>query len=581
MDIFDILSLIGGLCLFLFGMNIMGEGLEKRAGKGLRQLLSRLTSGRTTGFLTGLLVTGIIQSSSATTVMVVGFVNSGIMTLYQAVNVIMGANVGTTATSWLLSLNGISSKNYILKFLKPSSFTPILALLGIILYIFLKNKKRRDTGLIFLGFATLMTGMEIMSDSVKGLSEVESFKQMFLLFKNPILGLLAGALLTAVIQSSSASLGILQALSVTGAVTIGSSLPIIMGQNIGTCVTAMLSSVGTNKNARRAGIIHLLFNVIGSIILLLLFWIIKLTLSPAVFDDNATHFSIAVCHTIFNVISTAVLLPFSGFLVKLACKIIPESIDKQNHFVPLDERLLATPYLALKRCRDVTLDMSETAANALKKSIRLLYKYEKPLSLEIAELESKVDRYEDILGSYLVKLSAEQLSAHDHAEAAKLLRVIGDFERICDHAVNLSETALELHEKQLHLSKKAKDELQILTNAVEEILRLTLTAFSQNQLNTARNVEPLEQVIDRIKETLRARHTERLQKGECTIEIGFIWSDILSNLERVADHCSNIAGCIIDISKNHLELHKYLGNVKKNDPYFSKKYLEYINKYTV
>ena len=581
MDIFDILSLIGGLCLFLFGMNIMGEGLEKRAGKGLRQLLSRLTSGRATGFLTGLLETGIIQSSSATTVMVVGFVNSGIMTLYQAVNVIMGANVGTTATSWLLSLNGISSKNYILKFLKPSSFTPILALLGIILYIFLKNKKRRDTGLIFLGFATLMSGLEIMSDSVKGLSEVESFKQMFLLFKNPILGLLAGALLTAVIQSSSASLGILQALSVTGAVTIGSSLPIIMGQNIGTCVTAMLSSVGTNKNARRAGIIHLLFNVIGSIILLLLFWIIKLTLSPAVFDDNATHFSIAVCHTIFNVVSTAVLLPFSGFLVKLACKIFPESIDKQNHFVTLDERLLATPYLALKRCRDVTLDMSETAANALKKSIRLLYKYEKPLSLEIAELESKVDRYEDILGSYLVKLSAEQLSAHDHAEAAKLLRVIGDFERICDHAVNLSETALELHEKQLHLSKKTKDELQILTNAVEEILRLTLTAFSQNQLNTARNVEPLEQVIDRIKETLRARHTERLQKGECTIEIGFIWSDILSNLERVADHCSNIAGCIIDISKNHLELHKYLGNVKKNDPYFSKKYLEYINKYSV
>ncbi|MBE6728055.1 MAG: Na/Pi cotransporter family protein [Ruminococcaceae bacterium] len=581
MDIFDLLSLIGGLCLFLFGMNIMGEGLEKRAGKGLKNLLSKLTTKKSAGFLTGLGVTSVIQSSSATTVMVVGFVNSGIMSLGQAINVIMGANVGTTVTSWILSLSGIESSNYFIKFLKPSSFTPILALIGIVLYLFLGNKKRRDTGIILLGFSILMTGMQIMSDSVKGLAEVEGFKQLFILFKNPLLGLLAGSLLTAIVQSSSASLGILQALSVTGAVSVGSSLPIIMGQNIGTCVTAIISSVGTNKNAKRAGIVHLLFNVIGSSILLFIFWIINITLSPSVFDTKATHFSIAVCHTIFNVFSTAILLPASGILERLACKIIPDVKLNENQFVELDERLFATPTLAIEQCKAVTEEMANTASSALKKGISLLYDYKEIYVQDILECENKTDRYEDIIGNYLVKLSGEQMSASDHAQAAMLLRIIGDFERICDHAVNISQTAAELNEKNLKLSERAAHELNILTTAVNEIIQLTTSSFSQNSISIAKSVEPLEQVIDLIKEELKIRHIERLQNGNCTIEIGFIWSDLLNDLERTADHCSNIAGCIIDMEHSQLTLHKFLGEVRKNDPYFRKKYKQYKQKYSL
>lgn len=582
MDIFDALSLIGGLSIFLFGMNIMGEALEQRAGNGLRSLLGRLTTKKTAGFLTGIGVTSVIQSSSATTVMVVGFVNSGIMTLGQAINVIMGANVGTTVTSWLLSLGGIEGGNMFTKLLKPSSFTPVLALTGIIFYMFCKNKKRRDTGTILLGFATLMAGMETMSSSVKGLAEVEGFKRMFLLFENPILGLIAGAILTGIIQSSSASVGILQALSATKAVTIGASIPIIMGQNIGTCVTAMLSSVGANKNARRASLVHLLFNIIGSTVMLSVFSIINTTLSPVIFSQNADRLSIAVCHTVFNVAATAVLLPASGILEKLACRIIPDTKDKTDeHTVKLDERLLATAPLALERCKNVACEMAAVAAATLKKSITLLYKYDEKTADLVLKMEDQTDHYEDILGNYLVKLSGEHMSADDSAEAAKLLRIIGDFERISDHAVNLSESAAELKEKQLRLSESAKNELRMLTSAIEEILDLTIKSLKSNDLDTAKSVEPLEQVIDGLKEQLRIKHIDRLQRGNCTIEIGFIWSDLLNDLERAADHCSNIAGCIIDMASAHLDLHKFLGEVRKNDPDFHRRYDEYKQKYSL
>lgn len=580
MNLFDVLTLVGGLCLFLFGMNIMGEALERRAGSKLRSLLGKLTTNKFAGFLTGLGVTSVIQSSSATTVMVVGFVNSGIMTLKQAINVIMGANVGTTVTAWVLSLSGISGENIIIKLLKPMSFTPILALLGIIFYMFCKSSKKKDTGTILLGFATLMFGMDIMSGAVSGLADIPAFRELFLLFKNPFLGMLAGAILTAIIQSSSASVGILQALSLTGQVSYGAAIPIIMGQNIGTCITAILSSFGANKNAKRAALVHLTFNVIGTTILLILFTVFNAIFAPAILDSGATAWGIAVCHSIFNILCTLILLPMASFLEKLVTKLVPDAKVPES-VTELDERLLATPPLALERCRSLVNEMSVCSIGALKNSLSALKEYTPELAETIRSAEEKSDHYEDDLGTYLVKLSAKPLSESDNREAAMLLKAIGDFERISDHSVNILETVEEMASKNIDFSDSAQDEINILTQAVSEILDLTLTSFTENDLQAAYQVEPLEQVIDDIKDTIRSRHIDRLQQGKCTIEVGFIWSDLLTNLERTSDHCSNIAGSIIDLSKSTMNIHESLRELKTSDEHFAQDFKKYTAKYAI
>ena len=580
MDIFDVLSLIGGLCLFLFGMNVMGASLEKRAGSGLKALLGKLTTGKMAGFLTGLGVTGVIQSSSATTVMVVGFVNSGLMTLKQAINVIMGANVGTTVTAWLLSLTGIQGDNLVVQMLKPSSFTPILALIGIVFYMGGKSSKLKDTGMILLGFATLMFGMDAMSAAVSGLQDVPEFRNILVMFSNPILGVLAGAILTGIIQSSSASVGILQALSSTGQVTFGTAIPIIMGQNIGTCVTALLSSVGTNKNARRAAIVHLCFNVIGTTVWLSVFCILNGIFHFGFVSQPTDQLGIAVVHTIFNVLCTCLMLPASGLLEKLACKIIPDTKTEESK-TELDERLMATPSIALERCRVVTGEMAADAADALKTSLRMVSSYDPEQAVRVREQEEETDHYEDSLGTYLVKLSTCSLSDEDSNEAAKLLHVIGDFERISDHAVNILESAEEIQEKHIQFSPEAEQELQVISSAVEECLELALKSFMENDLQTASKVEPLEEVIDTLRGQLRSRHVLRLQKGECTIEDGFVWSDLLTSLERVSDHCSNIAGCVIEMAHSSLDLHEYLGGIRTEDPQYIEDYNGYAKKYAL
>lgn len=580
MDIFDILTMIGGLSLFLFGMNIMGESLERRAGSSLRALLGKLTTNRMLGFLTGLAVTAVIQSSSATTVMVVGFVNSGLLTLGQAINVIMGANVGTTVTAWILSLSGIEGSSLIVRLLKPSSFTPVLALVGIIFYMFLKDSRKKDTGMILLGFATLMFGMETMSGAVKGLKDVPQFQQLFLLFSNPVLGTLAGAVLTAVIQSSSASVGILQALSATGQVTYAAAIPIIMGQNIGTCVTAMLSSVGTTKNAKRAAIVHLMFNIIGTVVCLVLFSLARALFHPAILGERATYLGISVCHTAFNVICTAMLLPSGNLLEKLVCRMVPDARQPEA-VAELDERLLTTPSIALERCRTLTGEMADTAALALGQGLQSLLDFSPELSHSVREDENRTDHYEDILGTYLVKLSALQISEADSAEAAMLLKALNDFERIGDHALNLVESAEELQEKNLSFSEAARHELSVLTRAVREIVELSFSAFRENDLTKAYQVEPLEQVIDDLKEKLRVHHILRLQQGSCSIETGFVWSDILTALERVGDHCSNIAGCIIDLAHHDMNTHEALRSAQVENENFGEQYRMYAKKYSL
>ncbi len=579
MTIFDVLTLIGGLCLFLFGMNIMGNALERRAGGKLRSILGKLTQNKATGFLTGLGVTSVIQSSSATTVMVVGFVNSGLMTLRQAINVIMGANVGTTVTAWILSLGGIESDNVFVQLLKPTSFTPVLALIGIILYMFCKSDSKNDTGTILLGFATLMFGMDTMSGAVEGLKDVPEFAELFVLFTNPILGVLAGAILTAIIQSSSASVGVLQALSVTGKVTFGSAIPIIMGQNIGTCITAILSSVGTNKNAKRAALVHLSFNIIGTVILLTVFCIIKALVHIPLLEESATHMGIAVAHSAFNVLCTAILLPMSGLLEKLALKLIPDD-KKPEKNVELDERLLATPPIALKQCSNVVGEMAKISVDALKKSIETLKNYNEESAEEIRYLENKSDHYEDILSAYLVKLSIHHVSEQDSLESAKLLKMIGDFERISDHSVNLVESAEEMKEKGLVFTESARKEINILCNAVTEILDLTYKAYSEDDLESAYCVEPLEQVIDGLKEKMRTQHILRLQQGECSIVAGFVWSDLLNNLERTSDHCSNIAGCLIEAANNEMTVHEALRDIRSDSQDYWDKYKNYLGKYS-
>ena len=566
MSIFDVLTMIGGLCLFLFGMDLMGQALERRAGGRLRTLLDKMTGRVMTGFLTGMAITAVIQSSSATTVMVVGFVNSGLMTLRQAINVIMGANVGTTVTAWLLSLAGISSGNVWIDLLKPTSFTPVLALVGIILYMSCKSGKRKDTGVILLGFATLMFGMDTMSGAVAGLKDVPAFAQLFVAFKNPVLGVLAGAVLTGIIQSSSASVGILQALAVTGQVSYAAAIPIIMGQNIGTCVTALLSSVGTNKNAKRAAVVHLMFNVIGVVVLLTAFCIVKAVFAPSILQMPATMYGIAVAHSCFNVICTALLLPCGGLLEKLAVRLVPDGPrEKAEQPVELDERLLATPPLALQQCRAVAEEMAACAAEALNRGLDAFSAYTPELAEGIRQDEKRCDRYEDALGTYLVRLSTQQMGAAESEEATELLKTIGDFERISDHAVNVLESAEELRTKGLTFSKTAQRELDVLSKAVRDILALALRAFREQDMDAAGQVEPLEQVIDGLKEQMRTRHILRLQQGQCSIETGFVWCDLLTDLERTSDHCSNIAGCVIDAAQHDLNLHETLRSVRHSD----------------
>ncbi|MBQ5320531.1 MAG: Na/Pi cotransporter family protein [Oscillospiraceae bacterium] len=580
MTIFDVLSLIGGLCLFLFGMNIMGDALERRAGGKLRTLLGKLTTNRAAGLLTGMGVTSVIQSSSATTVMVVGFVNSGLMTLSQAINVIMGSNIGTTITAWILSLGGIESDNVFVKLLKPSSFTPVLALIGIIFCMFFKDGKKKDTGTILLGFATLMFGMEAMSDAVSVLKNVPAFTNLFVAFQNPILGVLAGAVLTAIIQSSSASVGILQSLSATGAVTYGAAIPIIMGQNIGTCITAILSSIGANKNAKRAAAVHLSFNVIGAVACLTIFSIIKAVFSPAILGNSIDHAGIAIVHSLFNILCTLLLLPAARLLEKLVIILIPDS-KRAEKVEELDERLLATPPFALQRAREVTADLAKTSIKALKGGLSTLFEYRDDIAEIVHEEEDISDHYEDIIGSYLVKLSSRQISESDSAEVTKLLKIIGDFERISDHGVSLVKSAEEMREKKIAFSAEATAELRVLAAAITEILDLTYKAFIDGDLETAEKIEPLEQVIDRIKEKLRTRHILRLQQGECSIDAGFILSDLLTNLARTSDHCSNIAGCIIELQHNDMNLHETLRELKTDNEDFKANYAAYKEKYSL
>lgn len=570
MDFFDFLTMVGGLALFLYGMNLLGDGLSKSSGGRLEHILEKLTSNPLKAVLVGTGVTAVIQSSSATTVMVVGFVNSGIMKLEQAVGIIMGANIGTTVTSWLLSLVGLESSSFFIQMLKPTSFSPILAIVGVAVIMFSKRDNLKNIATIMLGFAILMFGMDTMSSAVKPLADVPEFTGILTKFANPVLGLLAGTILTAVIQSSSASIGILQALCVTGAVGYGAAIPIIMGQNIGTCVTAMISGVGANKNARRAALVHLYFNIIGTAVFMGVFYTINLFSPFAFLKDAATPLGIAVIHSVFNVAATICLMPFSKLLVKLACLTIKDE-DKQPEISRdemalhlLDIRFLDTPAYAVEQCKNVAVAMAGLAEEAMNLSMELLHNYDEEKAKRVVALESEVDRYEDELGSYLVKLSAKDLSGRDNHTLNTLLHCIGDFERISDHARNIKEAAEEMHQKGLAFSDSAREELTVFEKAIHDILKVTMLGFAEEDVKLAGQVEPLEEVIDGLQLDMKQRHIKRLREGNCTIEMGFILADITTNFERVSDHCSNIAVCLLQTGEDEYDPHAYLGELKRD-----------------
>lgn len=574
MSFTDFLSLLGGLAMFLYGMHVMGASLEKRAGDRLKTLLSRLTASRVRGFLLGLGVTAIIQSSSATTVMVVGFVNSGLMTLGQSIYIIMGANVGTTVTSWLLSLTGISGDAWYITMLKPSSFTPVLAFIGIVMLMFSKQGTKKDTAGILLGFSVLMFGMEQMSGAVKPLANSPAFASLLTMFSNPVLGVLAGAIFTAIIQSSSASVGILQALSLTGTLTYASAIPVILGQNIGTCVTAVLSSIGATRDARRTSMVHLFFNIIGVTVWLTVYILISTLCKPAILATAISPLSIAIIHSLFNLLCTLMLMPFGQVLEKLARLTVPDGKEKEE--IPLlDERLFVTPAVALERSHTVLMQMAELSRKTINESLELLDRYDDKLARTVAEGESLADEYEDKLGTYLVKLSSRSMSVANSHELNKYLHMIGDFERISDHAVNIMDSAREMRDKHLRFSHEAQQELQVMIHAVREALNLTLEALTTGNLETAGHVEPLEQVIDLLNKSIKSRHIDRLTSGECTIEQGFVLSDLLTNLERVSDHCSNLAVCLIEIAHNSMDTHEYLHDVQENQAEFVRLFDEY------
>ena len=582
MDFFSILTLLGGLALFLYGMQVMGDGLAKVSGGKLEKILENLTSSKLKAVLLGLAVTAVIQSSSATTVMVVGFVNSGIMKLTQAVGIIMGANIGTTVTAWILSLAGIESSNFFISLLKPSSFAPILALIGIVLLMFTKSSRKKDIGVILVGFAVLMFGMETMSGAVKPLADVPEFTNLLLAFSNPIAGVLAGTILTAIIQSSSASVGILQALCVTGAVPYSAAFPIIMGQNIGTCVTALLSAIGANKNAKRAAMIHLYFNMLGTVIFLGVFYLLNSVLHFSFMDSMATPAAIAITHSIFNVTATLIWLPFSNVLVKLACLTIRDSAEdveaakEDQEFMILESRFLEKPAFAVEQGRTAARRMAEDSGKSLKTAFALLHQYDEEGAKKIDKLEGKVDRYEDELGTYLVQLNNKDLSENDSHSVSIMLHCIGDFERISDHAVNIKESAEELHEKNLSFSPVAKAELRVVTAAVNDIVETAFHVFDAQDTTKAVEIEALEELIDELTKEMKRRHINRLRSGECTIEMGFILSDLITSMERIADHCSNIGVCVTQVRENLYDTHSHLNALKNEDSDDFEKCLEKV-----
>ena len=565
MDFFGILQLIGGLCLFLFGMETMGDGLKKASGSKLEEILSRLTSNVPKGVLLGAAVTAVIQSSSATTVMLVGFVNSGIMSLRQAIPVIMGANIGTTATAWLLSLSGIEGDSFLIQMLKPMSFSPILAAVAIVFMMFMKNEKKYDIGLILIGFAVLMYGMDIMSSAVKPLADVPEFISVLTMFSNPVLGVAAGAVFTAAIQSSSASVGILQALCKTGAVTYGTTIPIIMGQNIGTCVTAILSSIGANRGAKRVAAVHLSFNIIGTIIFLAVFYTANALVHFDFLGNVVNPANVAVIHSIFNIGCTLLLLPFTKVLEKLANLVVkdaPEAKSQDETLNLLEERFLATPSFAVTQCKAVATKMANHARDCLFTAMKLMKEFDRDKCDYVYLIEEKIDRYEDALGAYIVRLSRLDISEEDSKTLTMILHNLGDLERITDHARNIAETAEELHRKNLSFSQNAQAEVAVFMDAVKEVVTLAIDAFENDDPITAAEVEPLEDVIDAIHAEVKSRHIRRLKEGTCTIELGFILSDLGTNLERVADHCSNLAVCVIETEKGNFDMHHYLDDLK-------------------
>lgn len=591
MNIFGILSMIGGLALFLYGMDAMGAGLSKLSGGRMERLLEKLTSKRIMAVLLGAGVTAVIQSSSATTVMVVGFVNSGIMKLNQAVGIIMGANIGTTITSWLLSLTGIQGSSFVLQMLKPSSFSPILAVIGVGLIMFTKNEKKKDIGSIFIGFAILMYGMEAMSGAVAPLADNEKFTGILTMFSNPLLGLLAGTILTAVIQSSSASVGILQALCATGAVNFNTALPIIMGQNIGTCITAIISSIGTSKNAKRTAAVHLFFNIIGTIIFMVVFYTLNVFVHFQFLNTAASPAGIAVIHSLFNIGATILLFPFANLLEKMAIFVIPDKESEMEEMeeekinpdlARLDERFLDKPGFAMEECRSVAINMARKSQKAMNLAIDLLGEYSDKTADRVEKLENQIDQYEDALGTYLVKLSGRELSIKDSRVLSVLLHCIGDFERISDHAVNIRDAAVEMHKKDLKFSEKAKQELRVFSNAIRDILDRAVMAFETGDVELAKEVEPLEQVVDALNKEEKQRHINRLRTGTCTIELGFILSDISTNFERAADHCSNIAVCLLQVDEGGFDTHEYLDILKEeNSEEFQHEYMELSERYAL
>ncbi len=581
MDIFSFFTLFGGLAFFLYGMTVMSAGLEKIAGGKLETTLRKMTSNPLKSLILGAGITIAIQSSSAMTVMLVGLVNSGIMTLGQTIGVIMGSNIGTTLTAWILSLAGIESNNFFLKLLKPEAFSPIVAFIGVIMIMLGNSGKKNDIGKILVGFAVLMFGMELMSDSVSPLAESESFSSILTAFSNPVVGVIIGAVFTGVIQSSAASVGILQALSLTGSISYGMAIPIIMGQNIGTCVTSLISSIGVNKNAKRVAAVHIMFNVIGTVVLLILFYGINYFVKFSFINLPIAPYQIAIVHSIFNVATTLMLLPFTKQLEKLAKIIIKDGTEKEKNEL-LDERLLATPSVAIAHCRALTEEMGSMAMTSFAQTIDMLMDYDEKKALKIEKNETKTDMYEDKLGSYLVKISRRSLSLSDSHETSRLLHCIGDFERIGDHACNMLAVSKEIKEKGITFSPDAKKGIDVMSAALKEILNITLRAFKENDLNLAKRVEPLEQVIDRMQNRLKNGHVMRLQQGECTIETGFVFNDLLNNYERVADHCSNIAVCLIQIDEDQFETHGYLSNVKSHgDNEFDKQYRIYKEKFDI
>ena len=587
MDFFNLLAMVGGLALFLYGMDVLGDGLAKTSGGKLEKILEKLTSSPLKAVLLGAGVTAVIQSSSATTVMVVGFVNSGIMKLSQAVGIIMGANIGTTATSWILSLTGIESSNFFIQLLKPTSFSPILAIIGVFIIMMSKDTKKKDIASIMVGFAVLMFGMDMMSDAVAPLADVPEFTNILMIFTNPILGVLAGLVLTAIIQSSSASVGILQALCVTGAMGYNIVLPIIMGQNIGTCVTALISSIGAKRNAKRAALIHLFFNMIGTVIFLVLFYIINAFVHFDFMNEAATPVGIAVIHSAFNVFATTILLPFGKGLVKLATLALPLTAEEKEEALPdatklLDVRFLEKPAFAVAQCKNVGIEMANLTKRGLNLAIESITDYDKKKVKEVFKIEEMIDRYEDELGTYLMKLSGKPLTDADNRTVSNLLHCMGDFERISDHALNLAETAMEMQAKDMEFSPKAKDEIEIYGEAVKEIIDISTEAYESGDTNLAIRVEPLEEVIDDLNVKVKSQHVKRLRKGKCTIELGLSLTDILTNYERIADHCSNIAACLIQVEEDGFETHGYLSEVKKKDnKEFQNLYKMYYNKYQI